>query len=37
MATEGNSYMIQQLISGKIDFGISGTPESISPTPMAMT
>jgi NitT/TauT family transport system substrate-binding protein len=29
VATEGSSYVIQQLIAGRIDFGITGTPETI--------
>jgi ABC-type nitrate/sulfonate/bicarbonate transport system substrate-binding protein len=29
VATEGGSFVIQQLIAGQIDFGITGTPETI--------
>ena len=29
VATEGGSFVIQQLIAGQIDFGITGTPETM--------
>jgi len=29
VATEGSSFVIQQLIAGQIDYGITGTPETI--------
>jgi len=29
VATEGSSFVIQQLIAGQIDYGVTGTPETI--------